>query len=407
MFWLIVINFKKLKDCVVTNKNVIVRVDLNVPIHNGVIKDKTRINAVIPTIRYLVENNAKVILISHIGRPKGRIVPEMSLIKVVDDIQKFFPSTKVSFIDDCIGSKVIDAVDKINYGEIILLENLRFYKQETNNDKEFALQLAGLGTLYVNDAFSCSHRSHASIELMPKLLNGCAGFLLENELNNLQLLINDSKKPVFSIVGGAKISTKIELLKNLSKKSDALFIAGAMANTFLYALGYNIGKSLCEENLKIVALDIIAEAKRNNCKIILPEDVAVCSELKHKTSYNVVDVKKIGNNDIIADIGYKTIDSLSKTLSLYRTLIWNGPLGAFEFKPFDNGTNSLIEIVSKLTKDKKLISVVGGGDIVYAINNSNINVDISYISVSGGAFLDWLGDEELPGIKSLKETLKL
>lgn len=387
----------RLRNCVVTNKNVILRVDINVPVVNGIITDDTRIRAVIPTIQYLIKNQAKVILISHFDRPEGKKVPEMSLKQLVGKIEELL-GQKIKFIDDCIGEEVAKAVASTNYGEAILLENLRFYKGETKNDPEFARQLASLGNLYVNDAFSCSHRAHASIVGVAKILKSCAGLLLESEIDNLENLVANPKKPMLAIVGGSKVSTKIDLLNALITKADAIFIAGGMANTFLYAMGNNVGKSLCEKDLKDLALEILASAKKNNCQIILPKDVVVCKKLESGTATRSVDIADVGDDDIIADVGQKTIQDLAVKIETLKTVVWNGPLGAFEIKPFDQATTALAKVIALQTKVGKLISVAGGGDVVSALNASGFIDDFSYISTAGGAFLEWLEGKSLPGL---------
>lgn len=395
--------FNRLKDCVVTNKNVIVRVDINVPIINGKIEDDTRIKAVIPTIKYLAEQQAKVIVISHFGRPEGKVEPSMSLKQLTTRIQELIGDIKLNFVDDCIGDKVKKAVEATNYGEVILLENLRFYKQETKNDPEFARDLAGLGNLYVNDAFSCSHRSHASITGIPAILKSCAGFLMEHELDNLTNLLENAKKPVMAVVGGAKVSTKIDLLSALSSKAQNIVVGGGMANSFLYALGKNIGKSLCEKELKDTALKIIETAKSHGCNIILPEDVVVTKKLEQNAKCKIVKSDNVQDDDIIVDIGPVAIANLTKELEKHQTLIWNGPLGAFEFKPFNIGTESFARAAAGLTNDKKLISVSGGGDVVSALNSSGLIDEFTYISTAGGAFLEWLEGKDLPGVAALKQ----
>jgi len=391
----------RLKDCVVTNKNVLLRVDINVPIIDWVISDDTRIKAVIPTIKYLIANQAKVIIISHFDRPEGKKVPEMSLKQLVGRIEELL-GQKIKFVDDCIGEEVQKAVLETNYGEVILLENLRFYKGETKNDPEFARALASLGNLYANDAFSCSHRSHASIVGVAEILKSCAGLLLESEIDNLENLVANPKKPMLAIVGGSKVSTKIDLLKALIIKADAIFIAGGMANTFLYAMENNIGKSLCEKDLKDLALEILESAQKNNCQIILPKDVVVCKKLESGTAVKNVDIADVADDDIIADVGQKTIQDLANKIQNIKTVVWNGPLGAFEIKPFDQATTSLAKIIAEQTKDGKLISVAGGGDVVSALNASGFIDDFSYISTAGGAFLEWLEGKSLPGIRVLK-----
>lgn len=405
-------NFNRLKNCVVTNKNVILRVDVNVPMKDGQIEDDTRIKAVIPTIKYLVENQAKVILISHFGRPKGQKVPEMSLKPLINRISQL-SAAKINFVDDCIGDKVQEAISNTNYGEVILLENLRFYNEETKNDADFAQKLAAFGNLYVNDAFSCCHRAHASITGIPQYLKSCAGFLLENELDNLQNLVANPTKPLISIVGGSKVSTKIDLLNALIFKSDAIVVGGGMANTFLFALDKNIAKSLCEKELKDTALEILTKAKENNCEIILPDDFRVCKTLKDGADARNINLDDIEDNDIIADIGQNSAKKLAQKLQNYKTVVWNGPLGAFEFKPFDEATNEIAKTVADLTTSKNLISVAGGGDVVCALNNAQLADKFTYISTAGGAFLEWLEGKSLPGIGAIniknpkKETVLL
>jgi phosphoglycerate kinase len=394
--------FNRLKDCVVTNKNVIVRVDINVPIVNGKIEDDTRIKAIIPTLKYLCENNAKVIVISHFGRPKGKADSSMSIAQLVSRVQELIGNFKVNFVDDCVGDKVKAAVDATNYGEIIMLENLRFYNEETKNDAEFSQKLASLANLYVNDAFSCSHRSHASITGIPAILKSAAGFLMESELDNLSNLLENAKKPMIAVVGGAKVSTKLDLLNSLVVKAQAIVVGGGMANTFLYALGKNIGASLCEKELKETALNILNLAKANNCEIILPKDVVVVKEFKAGAVNKTILVDEVADDDIIVDIGENSVLSLVEKLKNFQTLVWNGPLGAFEIKPFNLGTENFAKAVAALTESEKLISVAGGGDVVSALNGCNLSDKFTYISTAGGAFLEWLEGKDLPGVAALK-----
>jgi phosphoglycerate kinase len=395
--------FNRLKDCVVTNKNVIVRVDINVPMKNGKIEDDTRIKAVIPTLKYLAENKAKVIVISHFGRPEGKVEPSMSIGQLVGRVQELLSPIKVNFVNDCIGDEVHDAVEKTQFGEVIMLENLRFYKAETKNDEEFSRQLASLGHLYVNDAFSCSHRAHASITGIPAILKSAAGFLMEAELDNLTNLLENAKKPMMAVVGGAKVSTKIDLLNSLVTKAQTVVVGGGMANTFLYAVGKNIGKSLCEKELKDVALTIIETAKTHGCQIILPVDAVVVKEFKEGAANEVVAIDNVKDDDIILDIGSASIKNLSDSLKNHKTLVWNGPLGAFEIKPFNKGTESFAKVAADLTSDGKLLSIAGGGDVVSALNGCNLCDKFTYISTAGGAFLEWLEGKELPGVSALKE----
>jgi phosphoglycerate kinase len=282
-----------------------------------------------------------------------------------------------------------------------MLENLRFYKQETKNDPEFSRQLASLGNLYVNDAFSCSHRAHASITGIPAILKSCAGFLMEAELDRLTNHLENAKKPMMAVVGGAKVSTKLDLLNSLSIKAQTIVVGGGMANTFLYALGKNIGKSLCEKDLKDTTLQIIESAKKNYCKIFLPIDVVVTKKLEQNGKCQIVSVDDVKDDDIIVDIGPISIAKLTQELQNHKTLVWNGPLGAFEFKPFNIGTESFARIAAALTHDKKLVSVSGGGDSVSALNSTGLIDEFTYISTAGGAFLEWLEGKDLPGVGAL------
>ncbi len=394
--------FNRLKDCAVTNKNVIVRVDINVPIVNGKIEDDTRIKAVIPTLKYLAENQAKVIVISHFGRPEGKFEPSMSIKQLVARVQELLGSVKVNFIDDCIGEKVQKAVSATNYGEVIMLENLRFYKAETKNDPEFSRQLAALANLYVNDAFSCSHRAHASITGIPAILKSAAGFQMETELDNLNKIFANGSDGLIAAVGGAKVSTKIDLLNSLATKARTIVVGGGMANTFLYALGKNIGKSLCEKELKDVALKIIETAKQHGCRLVLPSDVVVVKKFEANAPHKTVSIDAVADDDIILDLGESSAKLLGEELAKHKILVWNGPLGAFEIKPFNLGTESFAKSAAQLTKSGKLISISGGGDSVSAINACGLANDFTYISTAGGAFLEWLEGKELPGVAALK-----
>ena len=388
--------FNRLKDCVVTNKNVVIRVDINVPMSDGKIDDDTRNKAVIPTLKYLAENKAKVIVISHFGRPEGMVDPSMSIKPLVAHVQELLGSIKVSFVDDCIGEKVIKAVEAMNYGEVIMLENLRFYKQETKNDPEFSRKLASLGNLYVNDAFSCSHRAHASITGIPAILKSAAGFLMEEELDGLTNHLENAKKPMMAVVGGAKVSTKLDLLNSLSKKAQTIVVGGGMANTFLYALGKNIGKSLCEKDLKETALEIL-----KSVRVLLPTDVVVAKKFQQNAPCRTVLVDEVADDDMILDIGAASSAKIADELAKHQTLVWNGPLGAFEIKPFNIGTESFARTAADLTEAGKLISVSGGGDSVSALNSIGLAEKFTYISTAGGAFLEWLEGKDLPGVAAL------
>jgi len=393
---------RKLKDCVVTNKNVFIRADLNVPLLNGKVNDDTRIEAIIPTLKYLLENEAKVILTSHLGRPKGKVVPELSLKVLLPKLREFLPNIKIYFVDDCIGEKVQKAVKNTKYGEIILLENLRFHAEETENNEVFSRELASLANLYVNDAFSCNHRKHASIVGVPKILKGCAGFCIEKEIENLTKLISDSKSPKMIIIGGSKISSKLELLNNLAVKMDYFVIGGGMANTFLYAQGYNVGKSLYEPDLKKDVLKILKQAKKNKCEILLPEDVVVCKELKDNTKSRIIKISEVEDDDIIADVGPKTIQNAIAKINLCKSIIWNGPLGIYEIPKFNEGTKKIAEAIAKLTKDRKISSIAGGGDIISALKSANLVSKFTYVSTAGGAFLQWLEGRGLPGLDAIE-----
>lgn len=393
--------FNRLKNCVISNKNIIIRVDINVPINNGVIEDDTRIRAIIPTLKYLAENKAKTIVISHFGRPNGKVEPSMSIKQLLPKIQELLGDIKVNFIDDCVGEKVKKAVEATNYGEIIMLENLRFHQEETKNDPRFSQELASLANLYINDAFSCSHRSHASITGIPAILKSCAGFLMETELDSLSKHLENAKKPMMAVVGGAKVSTKINLLNSLASKTQTIVVGGGMANTFLYALGKNIGKSLCEKDLKDQALQIIESAKQQNCKIFLPFDVVVTKKFEQNSPCQVISADSVQDDDIIVDIGPLSIAELTKELQNHQTLLWNGPLGAFELKPFNIGTDSFARAAAALTNSKKLISISGGGDSVSALNSAGLIEEFTYISTAGGAFMEWLEGKDLPGVAAL------
>ena len=395
--------FNRLKDCVVTNKNVIVRVDINVPMQGNKIEDDTRIKAIIPTLEYLAQHQAKVIVISHFGRPEGKIEPSMSVQPLLARVQELLGSIKVNFVDDCIGDKVKKAVEATNYGEVIMLENLRFYKQEAKNDPEFSRELASLGNLYVNDAFSCSHRAHASITGIPAILKSCAGILMEAELDGLTNHLESAKKPMMAVVGGAKVSTKIDLLNSLATKAQTIVVAGGMANTFLYALGKNIGKSLCEKDLQDTALKIISTAKTRGCNILLPFDVVVTKKFEANSACQTVSVDDVAEDDIIVDIGAASSKKIAEELAKHQTLVWNGPLGAFEIKPFNIGTDSFARSAAKLTEEGKLVSVSGGGDSVAALNSIGLADKFTYISTAGGAFLEWLEGKDLPGVAALSK----
>jgi phosphoglycerate kinase len=384
-------------------KNVLVRVDLNVPMVNQKITDDTRIKAILPTIKHLIKNQAKVILISHFGRPEGVFNNEMSLKPIAQYLSELL-DVKVNFAADCIGEIAKKAVDETVFGSVVVLENLRFYKQETKGNIDFAKKLANLADFYVNDTFSSSHRDHSSITKITNFLPSCAGLLLQYELENLNNLLQKPQQPMLAIVGGAKVSTKIDLLIALSKKAAAIVVGGGMANTFLFALGHQVGKSLCEKDFTENALNIIQEAKKNNCQIILPSDVVVAKECKANTSFQNIDLANISADDLILDIGSQTAQNITKQLHLYKTVVWNGPLGVFELNPFHLGTTALALEIAKQTQENGLLSVAGGGDIVSALNTCGLAEKFTYISTAGGAFLEWLEGKDLLGISALKKS---
>ena len=391
---------KKLNDYNIANKKILVRADLNVPIENGNISDNSRLISAIPTIKTIQSLGGITILISHFGRPDGLHKEEFSLKQVVPELEKLlnFP---VKFSSELIGINVLKKIDKLIAGEILLLENTRFFVEEEMNDESFSKELSKLGDIFCNDAFSSSHRAHASTVGVSKLLPNCAGHLMKKEIDTLENVLKKPQKPLTAVVGGAKISTKLNLLLNLIKKVDYLVIGGGMANTFLFSNGLEIGKSLCEKKLKETAQRIILEANKNKCKIILPHDVVVASEFAANANFSIKNVRDIDNSDMILDIGPSTCDKINEIFSISKTLIWNGPMGAFELKPFDKGTINTSVCASKLTRNGKLISVAGGGDTVSALKKSKADKDFTYISLAGGAFLEWMEGKNLPGVECL------
>ena len=394
------IKFKTLGQADVGGKRVLVRADLNVPVRDGVVTDATRITRLAPTITDLLMRGAKVIVLSHFDRPKGRRVPEMSLRPIVPALAKAI-GHDVAFADDCIGEAAETVVESLKPGQVALLENLRYHNGEEANDPEFVRALASLGDIYVNDAFSAAHRAHASTEGLAHLLPAYAGRQMQAELEALTAALEQPKKPVMAIVGGSKISTKLDVLNNLVAKVDVLVIGGGMANTFLNAQGINVGKSLCERDLAETARSILENAKRNKCEVFLPTDVVVADGLKEGVATAVCDVTKVPSDQMILDVGPVTALALKNKLNSCKTLLWNGPLGAFEIKPFDAATFDVAHHAAALTKAGTLVSVAGGGDTVAALNGAGVTDDFSYVSTAGGAFLEWMEGKELPGVKAL------
>jgi phosphoglycerate kinase len=390
--------FKTLKDLSLKDKVVLLRADLNVPAKDGKVTDTTRIDRLKETVEYLASHGAKTAILSHFGRPKGGYEAEYSLAFLPAALEKSW-GVEVAFAKDCIGAPAQEAINALKPGTFVLLENLRFHKGEEANDPTFTRELAKLGDIYVNDAFSAAHRAHASTEGLAHILPTAAGFLMEAELNALSDALEAPQKPVVAIVGGAKISTKLAVLENLVKKVDVLVLGGGMANTFLFAQGHDTGKSLCEKDMKDEAVRIMEVAKKSGCEIFLPSDVVTIPEFKEGQPAQTVDATAI--KDMAVDVGPKTIAALSQKLEGAKTVLWNGPLGVFEMKPFDTGTNEIAKKVAQLTKAGKMVSVAGGGDTVSALENAHVVDDFTYISTAGGAFLEWLEGKTLPGVAAL------
>ena len=396
--------FKTLDDLTdITGKRVLVRVDLNVPVKDGKVTDATRIERVAPTILELSEKGAKVILLAHFGRPKDGPSPDLSLGLIVPAVEEVLDHA-VLFASDCIGAPAADAVAKMNNGDILLLENTRFHKEEEKNDAAFTKALAANGDIYVNDAFSAAHRAHSSTEGLAHLLPAYAGRTMQAELEALEKGLGNPVRPVVAIVGGAKVSTKIDLLQNLVTKVDALVIGGGMANTFLAARGTNVGKSLCEHDLADTAKQIMIEAATAGCAIVLPEDGVVAREFKAGADNEVVAIEAIPADAMVLDVGPKSVEAINSWIGRATTLVWNGPLGAFEIAPFDAATVAVAKYAAECTKTGKLTSVAGGGDTVSALNHAGVADDFTYVSTAGGAFLEWMEGKVLPGVAVLQAS---
>ena len=383
-------------------KRVLTRVDLNVPMVDGKIADATRIEKIVPTISAIIKKGGIPILIAHMGRPKGERHQNLSLSQLQEELETYFKS-KVIFAAECIGPSAKTALQIVKKGEIVLLENTRFYPEEEENDPKFAASLAALGDLFCNDAFSASHRAHASTTGLAKYLPSCAGKLMEAELKALESVLGQPERPVATVVGGAKISTKIALLENLIEKVDCIIIGGAMANTFLFSKGFNVGRSLVEESLKSTALKILNKAEKYSCKVILPTDLIIAKELSKNTSTSVVSADECPENYMILDAGPSSVVNIKKCIDSAKTLLWNGPLGAFEVPPFDQATSQAAKFASEKTEKGDLISVAGGGDTFAALNKAGVTDTFTYVSTAGGAFLEWLEGRELPGVLCLKK----
>jgi len=392
-------SFRSLDDADVKGKRVLVRVDLNVPMQDGELSDTTRIERTAPTIREIADKGGKVILLSHFGRPKGRD-PQASLKRIAAAAAPIV-GRPIAFAEDCVGAVAEKAVSAMKPGDILCLENTRFHAGEVKNDPDFVAALAKLGDIYVNDAFSVAHRSNASTEGLGHKLPVYAGRSMQAELEALEKALHAPQRPLAAIVGGAKISTKLDVLGNLLVKVDALIIGGGMANTFLAAQGKCVGKSLCEKDLIPTARDILAKARSLQREIVLPVDAVVAQKFAAHAASRVVSVDEVGATDMILDIGPRSIEHVISVLARVRTLVWNGPFGAFEYEPFDNGTIEVAEAAAELTAAGKLVSVAGGGDTVAALNGAGVTPRFTYASMAGGAFLEWLEGKTLPGVEVL------
>ena len=393
-------NFRTLDDVDVSGKRVLLRVDVNVPMDNGVVTDATRLERIAPTVTEIADKGGRVILLAHLGRPKGRDAKE-SLKPVAVALAKVL-KRDVAFADDCIGEPAAKAVAAMKDGDILCLENTRFHKEEEKNDPAFVAELAKLGDIWVNEAFSAAHRAHATTEGLGHKLPAYAGRTMQAELDALRKALEAPTHPVIAIIGGAKVSTKIDLLENLVSKVDVLVIGGGMANTFLHAQGVDIGKSLCEKDLAETALRIVDKAKAANCEIILPIDAVVASEFKANAQSQTFELDAIPADGMILDVGPRSIERISAAIDQAATLVWNGPVGAFELAPFDRGTVAAAQHAAERTKAGRLVSIAGGGDTVAALNHAGVAGDFTYISTAGGAFLEWMEGKPLPGVEVLR-----
>ncbi|MBI08009.1 MAG: phosphoglycerate kinase [Rhodospirillaceae bacterium] len=396
--------FKTLDDIDFAGRRVILRGDLNVPMRDGRVSDKTRLDRLAPTINALSDGGAKVIVVSHFGRPKGKVVPEMSLRPVASALSQSLGGKSVGFATNCIGDAAHTAVDALSNGNVLLLENLRYHPGEEANDPDFVAQLAALGDLFVNDAFSAAHRAHASTEGIAHALPTAAGRNMEAELKALTEALNDPQRPLAAIVGGAKVSSKLDVLGHLVAKVDRLIIGGGMANTFLYAQGIAVGASLCEQDLADTARSILARAKEQNCRIILPEDAVVAQAFEACAPNKTVTLDAVPHDQMILDFGPKSVAAIEAELADCHTLVWNGPLGAFEVPPFDAATVAVAKAAANITDSGTMTTVAGGGDTVAALAHAGVAERFSYISTAGGAFLEWLEGRVLPGVAALEQS---
>jgi len=383
----------------IEGKRALLRVDFNVPTKNGSITETSRIEKVLPTIKFLIKKKAKIIIISHLGRPNGKVVSELTLKPIAKKLSNYL-NQNVTFLDKNIGKSIIEKSKKIPNGNVLLLENLRFCKGEELNSETFAKELSQNGDIFINEAFSCSHRAHSSVCKITKYIDSYAGKMLVKEINVIKMLTSNAKKPVACIIGGSKISTKIGVLNNLVKKMDTIAIVGAMANNFIKHKGYKIGKSLFEKNQENLLNDIIEKCKANNCNLMLPSDAIVSKN--HNSKGQLKSLDKIDDTDLILDIGQKTIKNISQTIDESKTVFWNGPAGYFEIKEFSKGSEIIAKKITENTKNKSLTSIAGGGDTAAAIKLFGCMDGFTYISTAGGAFLEFLEGKILPGIKALE-----
>ena len=393
-------SFNTLDDVNVSGKRVVIRIDLNVPIENGKVTDTTRIERAAPTLRELLDKGAAVIVLAHFDRPKGKVVPEMSLQPVARALEKILGRPVKFVFTDWLSAPQVD----VKPGACVLMENTRYHPGEENNDAGFAKMLAGLGDIFVNDAFSAAHRAHASTEGIAHIIPAYAGRAMEAELRALEAALEKPKRPLVAVVGGAKVSSKLALLGNLSGLANTIVIGGGMANTFLAAQGHEVGKSLCEHDLLATAKDIFATAKTRGCTLLLPADVVVAKEFKANSPSRNISITDVAADDMILDVGTDTIARINATFDAARTIVWNGPLGAFELIPFDQATVACARHAAALTKAGKVASIAGGGDTVSALNQADAGQDFTYISTAGGAFLEWLEGKPLPGVKALEKA---
>jgi len=394
--------WKTLDEMQLSSKNVLTRVDINVPVADGVVTDTTRIDRIVPTVKDILAAGGKPILLAHFGRPKGERVPEMSLQQLAPSLETAF-GTNVMFAADCVGPAAEAAVNALAEGDVLLLENTRYHAGETKNDADLTAAMAKLGDVFCNDAFSATHRAHSSTCGLAHALPACAGRLMQAELSALESALADPVRPVTAVVGGAKVSTKLELLGNLVSKVDNIVIGGGMANTFLAAQGIDVGKSLAEHDMTDTASEILAKAKAAGCTIVLPTDVVVARECGANAANETVAADACPADAMILDAGPATVARVSEVFEASKTLIWNGPMGAFEIEPFNAATDAAALKAAALTKSGALVSVAGGGDTVAALNASGAAADFSYISTAGGAFLEWMEGKELPGVAALSQ----